>query len=182
MELNLQPQAPACRVSGRPFAEGDRVASYLVRGRDLEIARHDVLESEASGLVPEGVIACRWVHAFKPRSRDDNPDRQLKLTAENLFLNLVDPLTEPSEETSRLVRFLALMLERKRILRPKGRTPDGAHLIYEHARTKQVIEVPVGDFDPQFFLAMQEQLGALVGSPTAVPAGSPAPGAANPAA
>ena len=37
--------------------------------------------------------------------------------------------------------------------------------IYEHAKTKQVYEVPVGELSPEFFLAVQEQLSVLVGSP-----------------
>ena len=110
MELNLQPQAATCQVTGQPFAEGDRVASYLVRGASLEIVRQDVLEAATADFVPDGVVACRWVHAYKARLPGENPDRRLKLTAENLFLTLADPLTEPTEETTRLVRFLALMV------------------------------------------------------------------------
>jgi hypothetical protein len=98
----------------------------------------------------------------------------MKLTAENLFVTLADPLTEPTAENTRLLQFLALLLERKRLLRPKGRTPDGEKNIYEHARTKQFFEVPVGELSPQFFLQVQEQLSVLVGPPKAK-AAAPAP-------
>jgi hypothetical protein len=181
MELNLQPQATACYVTGQPFAEDDRVASYLVRGPALEILRYDLLASSAAAFAPAGVLACRWVHVYKAKASGENADRRLKLTAENLFLTLADPLTEQTEENSRLVRFLALMLERKRLLRSKGTSPDGGKQIYEHIRTKQLFEVPVGEFDPAFFLAVQEQLGALVGAPASAPAGNPAPGTESPA-
>jgi len=30
------------------------------------------------------------------------------------------------------------MLERKKLLRPRGRTPDGGRDLFEHARTKQI--------------------------------------------
>ena len=170
MELNLQPQAATCQVTGQPFAEGDRVASYLVRGASLEIARHDVLEAATADFVPDGVVACRWVHAYKARLPGENPDRRLKLTAENLFLTLADPLTEPTEETTRLVRFLALMLERKKLLKPRGRSADGTLDRYEHAKTKQVFELPAGELNPAFFMAVQAQLGLLVGSPAAAEA------------
>ena len=175
MELNLQPQAALCQLTGQPFAEGDRVASYLVRGAALEILRYDVLESAAAGFAPEGVVACRWVHAYKPRLPGENADRRLKLTAESLFLTLADPLTEPTEENTRLVRFLALMLERKKILKARGRSADGAKDRYEHAKTKQIFELPAGELNPAFFVAVQAQLGLLVGAPAvteATPAAS----------
>src|SRR2546430_7869678 len=146
MEMHLQPLAMACFVSGQPFVEGDRVASFLVRvGAALEIVRYDLLEAQAASFAPEGYIACRWVHAFKPRRPGENPDRALKLTAENLFTVLADPTTEPTPESTRLLQFLALMLERKRILKPRGQSADGQRNRYEHAKSKAMFEVPAGE-------------------------------------
>lgn len=165
MEMNLQPLATACYVSGEPFIEGARVASYLVRTTTLEVVRYDVLEKHVAGFAPEGFVACRWVQAFKPRRGEENADRALKLNAENLFLTLADPSNELNPESTRLVQFLALMLERKKILRPKGRSADGEKNTYEHAKTKQMFEVPVGELTNEFFVAVQEQLSVLVGGP-----------------
>jgi hypothetical protein len=113
------------------------------------------------------------VHLFKPRAPDDNRERTLKLTAETLFLTLADPAAELTPENERLVRFLALMLERKKLLRARGRTADGARDIFEHGRSKQSFEVPAGEMTPEFFTAVQEQLGMLVGEPKARPAAAP---------
>lgn len=166
MEMHLQPLATTCFVSGEAFFDGARVASYLVRvGAALEIVRYDVLEPHATDFRPEGFVACRWVHVFKPRRAGENPDKALKLTAENLFVALADPTTEPTPENTRLVQFLALMLERKRILKPRGRSADGERNRYEHARTKAIFEVPVGELTSEFFVAVQEQLSVLVGAP-----------------
>ena len=165
MEMHLQPLATACAVSGEPFVEGSRVASFLVRTAKLDVVRYDLLESQVGNFVPEGFVACRWVHVFKPRKAGENADRELKLTAENLFVTLADPLTEPTPESTRLLQFLALMLERKKILRPKGRSADRERNVYEHAKTKQLFEVPVGELTPEFFVAVQEQLSVLVGTP-----------------
>jgi hypothetical protein len=169
MEMHLQPRAASCFVSGRTFCEGDRVASLLTRKDSGEVVRYDALESEAGSLRPEGFVACRWVQVLRQHPKDENPDRALRLTAENLFLTLADPATEATPETARLVRFLALLLERKRLLRPKGRTPDGLRDIYEHARTKQLFEVPAIELEPEFFVAVREQLTVLVGGPKAPP-------------
>jgi hypothetical protein len=169
MEMNLQPLATGCYVSGEPFIEGARVASYLVRATTLEVVRYDLLEKHVAGFAPEGFIACRWVQAFKPRRGEENADRALKLNAENLFLTLADPLNELNAESTRLVQFLALMLERKKILRPKGRSADGEKNLFEHAKTKQMFAVPVGELTNEFFVAVQEQLSVLVGGPKVKP-------------
>ncbi len=181
MEMHLQPLATACAVSGEPFVEGSRVASFLVRTPKLDVVRSDLLESQLGHFVPEGLVACRWVHVFKPRKAGENADRELKLTAENLFVTLADPLTEPTPESTRLLQFLALMLERKKILRPKGRSADRERNVYEHAKSKQLFEVPVGELTPEFFVAVQEQLSVLVGTPKPKAAGT-APTPETPAA
>jgi hypothetical protein len=165
MEMHLQPLATACAVSGEPFVEGARVASFLVRTPSMEIVRYDILEPNAGSFAPEGFLACSWVHVFKPRKPGDTTEKDLKLTAETLFTTLADPLTEQTEESVRLLQFLALMLERKKLLKPKGRTVDRERNVYEHAKTKQLFEVPVGELTPEFFIAVQEQLSVLVGSP-----------------
>jgi hypothetical protein len=168
MEMHLQPLATTCSVTGEPFVEGARVASYLVRvGAALEIVRYDVLEANTATFTPDGVVACKWVQVYKPRRAGENPDRALKLTAENLFVALADPTTEPTPENTRLVQFLALMLERKRILKPRGRSADGERNRYEHAKSKAIFEVPVGELSTEFFIAVQEQLSILVGPPKA---------------
>jgi hypothetical protein len=165
MEMNLQPLATTCFVSGQPFGEGDRVASFLVRATTLEIVRYDLLEAQAADFAPEGFVACRWVHVFKLRHSDGDAARSLKLNAENLFLTLADPTNELNVESTRLVQFLALMLERKKMLRPRGQSADGTKNVFEHMKTKQRFEVPAGELTREFFVAVQEQLSVLVGAP-----------------
>jgi hypothetical protein len=166
MDLNLQPLSQNCHVSGQPFIEGSRVASYLVRDPNSpEVLRFDLLESATAQFTPLGQVICRWVQPFKVRKAGDNPDRALKLTTEHLFLTLADPSTEPSEENTRLLLFLALMLERKRLLKPRGLTSDGARQRYEHTRSKQIFELPASELTPEFFIQVQEQLSVLVGTP-----------------
>lgn len=179
MELNLQPRALACFVSGEPFREGDRVASVLARMDGGAVVRYDALESNAGSLVPEGFVACRWVQVYKLQPKEENADRALKLSADTLFQALADPSTERSPETDRLVRFLALLLERKRLLRPRGKSPDGARDVFEHARTKQLYEVPALDLSPQFFIEVREQLSVLVGEPAQAASAALAPSEAS---
>jgi hypothetical protein len=165
MELALHPLATKCCVSGREFAEGDRVVCYLVREADGLTGRRDLLESEDANLPKPAEVYCRWVISYKPRRGEDNAERALKLTAENLFLTLADPTNPPNEANTPLLQFLALMMERKKILKPRGVTPDGVRNIFEHMRTHQMYEVPVGDLNAEFFVKIQSQLDVLVGGP-----------------
>lgn len=175
MEMYLQPMAHTCFLTGQPFAEGQRVLSHLVRNETTgEVMRYDLLETAAQEFNAPGFVACRWRHLFKPRKPGENPERELKLTAETLFLTLADPASEVTDDNTRLVQFLALMLERKKLIRPKGRNADGTRNVYEHAKTKQLYEVPVGELTPEFFIAVQEQLSVLVGPPKAKAAETPA--------
>jgi hypothetical protein len=169
MELTLHPIATKCFVSGRDFAENDRVVSYLVREATGEVARRDLLESEDGRFMPPAFIYCRWVVAFKQRKAEEDPARMLKLTAENLFITLAAPEAEPSATNTPLLQFLALMLERKKLIKLRGYTEDNQRQIYEHMPTHQLYEVPVGDLNVEFFQKIQEHLGVLVGNPKPKP-------------
>ena len=169
MELTLHPIATKCFVSGRDFAENDRVASYLVRESTGEVARRDLLESEDGRFMPPAFIYCRWTVAFKQRKAEEDPARTLKLTAENLFLTLAAPEAEPSPTNTPLLQFLALMLERKKLIKLRGYSEDGQRQVYEHRATHQLYEVPVGDLNVEFFQKIQEHLGVLVGNPKPKP-------------
>jgi hypothetical protein len=103
--------------------------------------------------------------AFKQRKAGENPALTLKLTADNLFLTLADPANEPNATNTPLLQFLALMLERKKLIKPRGISEDGQRQIYEHMATHQLYEVPLGDLNADFFQKIQEHLGVLVGTP-----------------
>lgn len=166
MELTLHPIATKCFVSGRDFVEHDRVVSYLVREANGEVARRDLLESEDGRFMPPAFVYCRWVVGFKHRKPgEEDAARMLKLTAENLFLTLAAPEAEPSPTNTPLLQFLALMLERKKLIKLRGLTEDGQRQVYEHRASHQLYEVPVGDLNVEFFQKIQEHLGVLVGNP-----------------
>lgn len=170
MELILHPPAKTSRASGRPFAEGDRVVSSLVREASGEVTRHDLLATEEADYVKPGYVFCTWTFPYKPRAAGENAGRELKLTAENLFVTLADPAAEPNPANTPMIQFLALMLERKKTLKPRGFTADGERQLYEHAKSHQMYEVPRGTLDEAFFVKIQGQLDLLVGGPKTTPA------------
>ena len=193
MELNLHPIATKCFVSGRDFQENDRVVSYLVREAPGpgagplagEIARRDLLESEDGRFMPPAFVYCRWVVAFRQRKAEENPAQTLKLTAENLFLTLAPPAGADAETlhaqlstlNTPLLQFLALLLERKKLIKLRGLTEDGSRHRYEHMPSRQFYEVPMGDLNVEFFQKIQEHLGVLVGAPKPKAAAAVAAGA-----
>ncbi|MEY4488231.1 MAG: hypothetical protein RIQ79_739 [Verrucomicrobiota bacterium] len=165
MELTLQTLATRCHHTGRDFVEGERVVSFLIRdvAQGGAVVRYDVAEASQAEFQNPGPVACRWLQVFKVRKVGENPERELKLTAETLFLALSDPVNERTAENERLLQVLALMLERKRVLRPKGRSADRQRMVYEHTKLHSLHEIESAELSPAFFLSIQEQLAALVG-------------------
>jgi hypothetical protein len=164
MDIVLKSPNTQCAVSGRAFETGDRVVSMLHRQADGQFARMDVLAAEAGGMAPiEGEVLCRWVRTFKPKAQDaQTAAREMRLSLESLFQSLFEE--EPiAPENHDLARFLALFLERKRILRPAKVPPVAGFTAYEHARDKRVFQVPAGELDVAFFVRMQDKLGMLLG-------------------
>lgn len=177
MDLNLQPQAETCFVTQTAFTEGARVVSFLVRDAAGEFRRYDCLAEAEGGNQPPGEVLCRWTRIFKPRPVGVDAERELKMTAESLFLSLTEEGTEDVSENLQLKQFLALLLERKRVLKNRGRS-IGGNQVYEHMRNKRMIEVPAGEMNAEFFLSVREKLGLLVkdvpmGAPAAVPPAAP---------
>jgi hypothetical protein len=167
MDLQLQSLSPRCAVTGRAFADGERVMSVLARdpARPEAVVRADLSAGDvAAQYQAAGPVVCRWTHVFKARRAAENPERELKLTAEALFLSLADPATERTAENERMLQVLGLMLERKRVLRPRGRVAGGVRLVYEHAKSKALYEVAGTELTPEFFMSIQEQLAVLVGT------------------
>jgi len=161
MEWHLPPVSRKSRLTERPFEEGDRVASALVRRPSGDLERVDVLEAESDQAPFEGEPICRWTVTFKPKPDDGKEEAAaLELTAENLFASLFEGEQGPSRENAQLKHFLALMLERRRTLRleKRGRSYDQ----YVRRSSKERYHVPVVELDPDFFLENQRRLDFLL--------------------
>jgi hypothetical protein len=159
MDVVLKALNPQCAVSGRAFVEGDRIVSLLVRG-GAEFARTDVLEEKVSMLQPAGEVLCRWTHTFKPRPSASDIDREMRQSMESFFLGLYGDADKPAEGNDDVVRFLALFLERKRLIKPKVGAPAGWRA-FEHVRQKRLFLVPEGELDAAFFMRIQAQMESL---------------------
>lgn len=165
MDINLRSLAKSSSVSGRAFHPGDWVESFLYRLDSGEIERADLHSDEVEGWQSPGPILCRWGH--RVREREDEAAearRSALLSAEELFFALIEAeqaagADEPAEVTRDrrvLLTLLALLLERKRLIKARGRG------LYWHPGSKREIRVQPMQLTPEEILAVQEQLGDLV--------------------
>jgi hypothetical protein len=166
MDLAFRPLARQSDHSGRPFAPGERVVSFLVRAPTGEIGRIDLGADEAALYQPApGALLCRWSQLVRtPDTTTAASRRQQLQSAEEMFLSLCaadsagsdDPPPPLPAEAALLRHLLALQLERRRVLRGVG--PG----LYLHVRLRQTFPAPAVELTPAALLAVQEQLGVLV--------------------
>jgi hypothetical protein len=172
MLWQIKPFSHRCCVSSHAFAAGETYVSYLAIDDNNELLRFDVLEAREEEFELTGQLLCRWRQVYKKEPEKDDSARKQRETAEGLFLSLYEDLPEEespeeAEEARRqgeiMKKFLALLLERKRILRPRGNSPDGLFRLMEHARSRNIFPVPAGSLSPEELVRISERLNALVG-------------------
>lgn len=187
LEWNIQPRANACQHCGHAFQKGEPLHTLLFDDRQ-GFHRLDVCDAcwqtqHAQGSNHRRGFISHWVSRYEPPPPAP-PEPIQKETAESLLRKL---LARNAPEHAGSVFILAVMLERKRVLKVKAQPREGGRrvLIYEHARTGEVFTVT----DPELRLdqldAVQREVARLLEhglpaeqAPTAADAGG-APEAAS---
>ena len=165
-EWTIQSRAEHCSVTGVPFKDGEYFYTVLYDER-TGFRREDLSErawQERAGQNQEPSPFSFWRSKFElPLLAPAEPLG--KQTAEELLRRY---MAESSSEFSNARYILALMLERKRLLKQidTRRTEEGqTALIYEHVKTGDVFVVP----DPRLHLdqiaAVQSEVADLLGAP-----------------
>jgi hypothetical protein len=186
-DWNIQSRAHHCQACGKSFAD-NQVYHTLLLDEKQDYLRLDVCEPCWQAQYSEGArerkgFVSHWqgVYELPPATA---PDPIQKATAETLLRKLV-ALNDPRHAAAAYI--LAVMLERKRLLKVKEQAQSEGHrvFVYEHPRSGDVFTIP----DPKLQLNQLEQVqrdvAALLeqGLPTGpAPAGAESPGAALPAA
>ncbi len=163
MDWQIKPLARECAVSGEPFEIGDEVVCFLYSDEEDQLQRADVAAANVDAFPrPEAVLG-RWGREVKPRGEEEREARaQALATSEELFLSLYkEEGADVAEDRELFKQVLALMLERKRILRAQGR-PENGQQTYLHVRSKETFQVQSTDPDPAALIRIQEQLNMLV--------------------
>lgn len=166
-EWNIKSRSEACDATGRPFVEGEIFYTALLQ--DGEGFRRTDLSEEAwnaraADPSAEPVFSS-WRSKFEPPA-PPAPETLRRDDAEGMLRQLMES-QDPAHLNTRYL--LAVMLERKRILKPQ-KSPDKGTLIYEHAATGETFIIA----DPQLALddlvAVQEEVSALLSGLTPSPA------------
>ena len=163
MDWQVKPIARTCAASGKELHVGDLVTCVVFKPLGGNIERLDVLKDHAASFQPEGILLGRWTREVKERGEEDQAQRaQLLASREEFFLSLYEDPADPSGDKGVLKHILAMLLERKRIIKQVGAAAEG-QLTYVHAATKQAYLVPMIDLQPAHILQVSASLDMLVG-------------------
>ena len=162
-DWTIQSRSPHCASTGIAFNEGEHFYTLLFHEKD-GFRREDLCEEAFRSRGDSPPPFSFWRSKFEPPQAAP-PEAVSKQTAEDLLRAY---MLESGPEHSNARYILALMLERKRLLREVEvkRGEDGSLTrIYERAKTGEVFVIP----DPQLRLdqveQVQMQVAGLLGAP-----------------
>ncbi|MFN5805372.1 MAG: hypothetical protein ACK467_07070 [Opitutia bacterium] len=163
MEWQVRPIARQCAASGKELRSGDIVTCVVHKPVGGAIERADVLKEHVAEYVPPGLLLGRWTREVKERGEEEQAQRaQLLASREELFLSLFEQEEDPSGERAVLKHILAMLLERRRVLKQAG-PPEKGTTPYLHVATKQVYAVPAIDLQPDHIRQVGGSLDMLAG-------------------
>lgn len=157
-EWNIQTRAQACEVCGQPFAD-KRPLHTLLYDEAAELRRSDICDLCWQNQFSQGArdrkgFVSHWQGIFEVPPPAADPIH--KDTAETLLRKLIEQNDPPYARYASAGYILAVMLERKRILKVKEQiVRDGRRVfIYEQPKTGDVFTIA----DPDLRLDQLEQV------------------------
>lgn len=164
LDWQIKPLAKKSAISGREIKPGDCVVCAVFVDALGNLDRIDVHKDEFDASKINGRLVGWWERIVSEApDADERAARKMALaSSEDFFLSLFDEHSDIEMEESDVVKqMLALLLERKRILRPLGRPRNGVQR-YIHSATKREFDVPQKNLDEELILKIQNQLGAII--------------------
>jgi len=163
-DWEIRKRSEACTATQRPFREGEFFHTAIFREGD-GFRREDISEEAWNSLPAEPRPFSFWRSKFE-MPPPPPPEPLAKQDAEGILRKLI----EENSDTTRNARYiLALMLERKRLLKPME-SSDPDVLVYERAQTGETFLIP----NPRLSLAqvpeVQHEVSALLGVQLDTPA------------
>ncbi len=164
MEWQIKTISRKSTYSGEQFEPGD-IAISLVYLDEAEggISRADLLESELDDFALGGKLLGRWRRVIKDPDDESANAGDTLASAEDFFFSLFEnDSAAPVEESEMLKHLLALMLERKRVLRAIGPRQLEGWQTYRHVKSKQELRVPVRQMSRDLMCRIEYTLGDIV--------------------
>ncbi|MDE1171267.1 MAG: hypothetical protein PW734_08695 [Verrucomicrobium sp.] len=175
-EWNIESPAAACAVTGQPFAENDAIASALFWS--AEARAYHRLDTRADAWppaeMPDGFLSS-WKSTYKTPPAAP-PETLSKDDAEGLLRHL---LAQRDPRQANASYILALMLERKRLLKEVARQQvDGASvLVYEHVPSGETWIIPNPSLRLDQMASVQAEVAELLAGLTGPATAAEAPSA-----
>ncbi|MFO8027338.1 MAG: hypothetical protein R6U56_06720 [Opitutales bacterium] len=164
MDWQIKTLSKKSTLSGEGFNPGDRAVSLVFVDEEAgELGRADLHEHELAELPLPGEVLGRWTWVMKDPEEGAPSAGDRVASAEDFFFSLFENAadTEP-EQSDALKHLLALMLERKRVLRAVGPRQHSGHQTYRHVKTKQELNVPVTEISRDLMFKIEDTLGDII--------------------
>lgn len=156
MDWDIKARGHRCTRTGREFAEGETFYTLLYREKD-GYRREDLCEEAWKERNDNIQPFSFWKSKYEPPP-PPAPEPLPKDDAEGLLRRL---LAEGSPATANACYILALMLERKRVLRPLP-SDDPKLLVYEHAGSGETVVVQNPGLTLDKVPEVQKEVAALL--------------------
>lgn len=146
MEWSFRPLTKRCAATGTSFSDGDEVVSLIFKPEQGELERYDVLASNISAFSPEGTLLGQWKRIFAQNPDSAVAQKQLLANLEEFFESLFT--SAQTFEGDLLKQLLALLLERRRVIRALGKPANGVQT-FLNVRSREEFLVPIFAFSPE---------------------------------
>jgi hypothetical protein len=164
MDWQIKTLSRKSTLSGEKFEPGDRAISLVfVDDEAGELGRADLHEKELEELKLPGRVLGRWTWVMKDPEDGGTSPGETVASAEDFFFSLFE--NEPTaerEQSDALKHLLALMLERKRIIRVVGPRQSTGEQVYRHVKTKQELKVPIAEISRDLMFKIEDTLGDII--------------------
>ena len=160
IDWNIKSRSNTCQATGEPFQEGDFFYTLLFRN-DTGYERQDVSEAaweEQKEDAEKPVPFSSWRSKYEVPPPPP-PETLAKDDAEGMLRHL---LSSNDPQHLKACYILALMLERKKILKPLEAS-DESTLFYEHVSTGETFIVKDPHLSLENLLEVQEEVADLLG-------------------
>ncbi|HKK19173.1 MAG TPA: hypothetical protein VJ952_10885 [Opitutales bacterium] len=164
MDWQIKTLSRKSTLSGESFAPGDRAVSLVYVDEEAgELGRADLHENELGQLEVPGEVLGRWSWLMKAPEEGAPNAAETVASAEDFFFSLFENETaRERDQSDALKHLLALMLERKRILRAVGPRQSSGTQTYLHVKTKQEVQVPVAGISRELMFKIEDTLGDII--------------------
>ncbi len=180
MDWTLQPFSRKSAATGQSFEAGEVVISFVYKDEKGVLQRLDLRQSELeTSPLPQNILG-RWTHAVKSKESPSQAKQERLQSAEACFLSLFQEEEDQNPEEGSMIegpspkeavlrqdkailkQLLALMLERKRVLRPKSPEGPGNSLSYTHVASQTIYTIPLVSYSRQDLERVTESLKRIL--------------------